>query len=592
MIDFDAGALWLYVPAVLIVYGLVLGILWSSGDDRTPSLAGAARGISEGSERCTGLAGWAGAGALTALWAGAVAAIGLYWDVAWHIDNGRDESVLTPSHTLILIGLGGLILAALVAVILATVTDAPTAFKWSGLSVPWSGLVLAGLGLGATAAFPLDALWHSAYGIDVTLWSPTHLQLVAGGGLGPVAAWLMLREGRVDGDPTPFGRGLEVAILGAALVGLSAFQGEFDFGVPQFQAAYLPVLIAVASGLVLVLARIAYGPGGALWAVGVFVLMRTCLTILVSGALAHTTPRFPLYLAAGICVEIAALWLGTERGLRFALVAGALVGTIGVAGELAWISLSGWASVGVPPVASIVALGVLTTLAAMAAAAMGLGLGQAAAPRTGFSAVAGLLGGLVLIVALAVPLPRNVGSVEALIRLTPAGDKADVEVILTPADAAVGATAFGVTAWQGGGPRQTAGLTLVAPGRYRSDRALPVGGAWKTLVGLQRGDEVMAAAIYLPADPAIGAPEVPALAERQTRFVRNTDILLRESRPGPAWVAGVAYAGVALVVSAWIGLMAGAVRRIGSASDELSLQGPEGKQLHKFPVGRGGSALS
>ncbi len=579
MIDFDAGALWLYVPAVIVVYGLVVAILWSEGDDGggRRGLARLAHRMSDGGERYTGLAGWSAGSAITALWAGAVAAIGLYWDVAWHVDNGRDESVLTPSHTLILIGLGGLVLASVTAIVLATVTGAPTRLRIAGMAVPWSALVMSGLGIGAVAAFPFDALWHNAYGIDVTLWSPTHLQLVAGGGLGPLAAWLALREGRTLGEPLPFGRGLEVTILGAALVGVSAFQGEFDFGVPQFQAAYLPLLFAAASSIVLVLARIAYGPGGALWAAGIFALMRTCLAILVSGALAHTTPRFPIYLAAALCVEGAALLLGTERGLRFALVAGALVGTVGVAGEMAWVGLSGWGELASPPAAGpMLVLAVLAAMTATAGALLGLGLGQAAAPHTGFSAPLGLVAGAVLVLAMAVPLPRNVGEVDAVIRLATVGDKANVEVQLTPADAAVGATAFGVTAWQGGGPRETSGMRELGPGRYVSERPLPVSGRWKTVVGLQRGDQVMAAPVYLPADPGIGAPEIPAVDGRRTSFVRNTDLLMREVHGGPAWVANASYTGVAMVVAMWVGLLALAVRRVGGDATPTSWTPPVG----------------
>ncbi|MDQ3306118.1 MAG: hypothetical protein M3535_09110 [Actinomycetota bacterium] len=43
-------------------------------------------------------------------------------------------------------------------------------------------------GWGGLAAFPLDELWHRAFGIDVTLWSPTHLMLVGAGSRAP-AAW-------------------------------------------------------------------------------------------------------------------------------------------------------------------------------------------------------------------------------------------------------------------------------------------------------------------------------------------------------------------------------------------------------------------
>lgn len=155
------------------------------------------------------------------------------------------------------------------------------------------------------------------------------------------------------------------------------------------------------------------------------------------------------------------------------------------------------------------------------------------------------------------------GDAEAVIRLQRVGDMADVTVEMVPADAADDASAFGILAWQGGGSVR-ASLDQVAPGRYVSSTPVPVTGTWKTLVGLQRGDEVMAAPIYLPADPEIAAPEIPAEAERRARFVRNTDLLLRESKDGPAWPALAAYTGVAVVASIWFALLSLAATRIGA----------------------------
>jgi len=95
-----------------------------------------------------------------------------------------------------------------------------------------------------------------------------------------------------------------------------------------------------------------------------------------------------------------------------------------------------------------------------------------------------------------------------------------------------------------------------------SSKPIPVGGTWKSMVGLQRGREVMAAPIYLPADPEIGASAVPAQAERRVAFSRNTDILLREAKDGPAWAALLSYAGVAIVVAMWLALFTRAASRV------------------------------
>jgi len=552
---------WLYVMMPFIAYGLVvvnLAVFGEHGDARNPLAVFFTR-IGHSLRQLTGMPGWSMAGALTGLTVLGVAAFGLYWDVAWHIDNGRDKNLFTPSHTMILLGLGGLVFAATIAVIYATIERAPVGFRVAGVQVPWSALALGLLGLGGAAAFPLDDMWHKAYGVDVTLWSPTHLQLVAGGGLAPLAVWLMLREGRAAGGrPNLFGKGIEVVTLGAILVGLSAFQGEFDFGVPQFQVLYLPVLFAAASGMGLVIARIAMGAGGALTAVAAFVTLRVIFGLLVGTALNHTFPRFPLYLVAAVVVEVVAWTLGTDRRLRFAAVAGVGVGTVGVAGELAWVDLSGWADVSGQQAGKVLVLGVM---AAVGAAVFGTGLAKAASVAQRIPPAAIALGALALVAAFAYPFPRNVGPAEAVIRLERTGDMATVTVDMVPADAAADATAFGIVAWQGGG-RVRASLDEVAPGRYVSSVPLPVTGTWKTMVGLQRGDEVMAAPIYLPADPEIGAPEVPAVAERREPFVRNTELLLRESKAGPTWPALAAYAGVATVTAVWFALLALAATRI------------------------------
>src|SRR3954463_10087022 len=42
-----------------------------------------------------------------------IAVLGMYWDVGYHIDHGRDQGVLTLPHLLIVAGLQGIVLAAL-----------------------------------------------------------------------------------------------------------------------------------------------------------------------------------------------------------------------------------------------------------------------------------------------------------------------------------------------------------------------------------------------------------------------------------------------------------------------------------------------
>jgi hypothetical protein len=546
---------WFYVTAPLQIYGIIVIVLvcyGDHGDERNP-IKQFFRRISNCLERWTGHAGWSMAGALSALCMLGTAAIGLYWDVGYHVAYGRDQQLFTPSHTMIVIGLGGLAYSALIAVIFASLDDAAVGFRVGGLRVPWSALALAAFGIGGVAAFPLDAWWHDVYGIDVTLWSPSHLQLVAGGSLATIVVWLMTREGRVPGmEPTLLGRGIVVTIFGAILTGASTFQGEFDFGVPQFQVVYLPILIAAAAAFSLVLARVALGPWGAVKTVVAFLIIRGLIALLVAGPFNEPFPAFPLYLVAALLVEGVAWFLGTEQRLRFALVAGALVSTVGVAADLGWLAALNDVD---PTTAGLPKAFLLATVAGVGAALLGGAMTRAVPGGVRVPAVAAVAGGVALLATLAYPLPRNVGDVEAVIRLQPVGDRATVELELQPSDAADRATAFGIVSWQGGG-RVSASLDEVAPGRYVSSKPLPITGNWKTVIGLQRGDEVMSAPVYLPADPEINAPEIPALPERRAAFVRNTKLLLRETRDGPQAAANAAYTGLAAVCLLWIGLYA------------------------------------
>ena len=554
--------LWLMVP--LAIYAGVSLLLFAMGRNNGPGFTDFFFGnISDSLRRSTGFPGWSMAGVLSGLLFLLVLVIGFYWDVAWHIDNGRDIELFTPSHVMILVGLGGIIYTAYLTMLFATLEDVKTGFRVGFVQVPWSSLLLLSLGVGGVVAFPLDNLWHAAYGLDVTLWSPTHLQLLGGGTLATIALFLMCAEALPEARPTLLGRFIMVLTGGTVLVALSTFMGEFEFGVPQFQALYLPVLIVVAGSMALVLTRLALGPWGAVKVVAVYLVLRVFLSLAIGG-LGHTVPRFPLYLPSALLVEAAAVAVGSRSRLRLAVVAGGLVGTVGVALELVWVSVSGWAARGAMPTSMLVKMLVVVPLAAVAAAVLGAGIarGFRRGGRDDRIPVAVLVAaGVGLVVALAYPLPRNVGDVEAVIRTEAVGDEAFVEVQLEPADAADDATAFALTSWQGGG-RETVFFDEVGPGLYRSESSVPVTGRWKSVVSLQRGDELMAAPVYLPDDPEISAVAVPLAAERRVAFVRNTDLLLREQHDGPSGPAVAVWAGFVTFVGLWVGLIALTAQRV------------------------------
>jgi hypothetical protein len=189
---------WYTVFVPLQIYLIIVCVLVCYGEhgDETNFIKQFFKRISYSLERATGYPGWSMAPALTGLLFLGTAAVGLYWDVGFHIDYGRDQQLFTPSHTMILIGLGGICFAAALSVLFASLDEAPVELNYGALRIPWTAIAMAAFGIAAVAAFPLDAQWHNAYGVDVTLWSPTHLQLVLGGSLSTIILWLMLREGK------------------------------------------------------------------------------------------------------------------------------------------------------------------------------------------------------------------------------------------------------------------------------------------------------------------------------------------------------------------------------------------------------------
>jgi hypothetical protein len=525
-------------------------------------------------ERVTGLPGWCAGGLLVHGWALLSAGLGFYWDVAWHIDLGRDAQLLTPAHVLILAGLAGLAAAGALSIALATLDRAPTAWSLAGLRLPRGAAGLLALGIGACAGFPLDDLWHATYGVDVTMWGPTHLLMIGGAVLSPVAAWLLLGEaGRGAGHPRVRAH-LWVASAAGLLVALSAMQLEFDDGVPQWQALYQPVLIAIGATLPMVAARVTLGRGAALRITLAFLAVRGAVAVLVGPGLGHVVPRFPLYLGIALCVEAGFALARGRSTLVAALAAGGLAGTAGLATEWGFSHL--W---GREPWQPQLLHGIwAASLAAVAGAVLGAALAGAIAWRRRLvPAAATLAAALVAVAMLAVPLPRQSAPVVATVRTTPVGPPlpavdrfgrasieraVDVEVDLLPASAADGPDLFRVTAWQGGG-MEASPLVEVAPGRWRTGSPAPTGGGWKTIVLLMRGSLVAAAPVSMPPDPAYGQAAIPLRPVRTESLVPASRLFLREAHGGAAWPGLVAYGALGAVTCAWLTVLAAGAVSLG-----------------------------
>ncbi|HEY2703118.1 MAG TPA: hypothetical protein VGL20_05460 [Candidatus Dormibacteraeota bacterium] len=563
---------WLWVVGVVGLLLAVSGWLVATGEPgrhRAP-LSWLER-ASSSLQRVTGLPGWCAAGVLLHGWALLSAGLGFFWDVAWHIDLGRDNQLLTPAHVLILAGLGGLGAAGAVSVLMATLDGAATAWSLRRLRIPRGAAALLAIGAGGLSGFPLDDLWHASYGVDVTMWGPTHLLMIGSAVLSPVAVWLLLGEaGRHAGRPR-VRENLWFAAAAGLLIAFSAMQLEFDDGVPQWQALYQPVIIGLGATLPMVAARVALGPWAAVRVTVSFLVLRGVVALLVGPGLGHVVPHFPLYLGIALCVEGGYLLTSGRTALTSALTAGALAGTVGLATEWGFSHLWGREPWQPQMLHGIWAAALISVAGAVLGAALA---GATAWRRPLVGARVAALAGVCAIGLLAVPLPRESAPVTAVVHTTPVGaprpaldrfggaslhQDVAVEVDVAPTAAARGADLFWVNAWQGGG-MHTSPLVEVAPGRWRTESPAPTGGTWKTILLLGKGALLIAAPVAMPSDPAYGQAAIPLQAERTEAFVPASQMFLREAHGGAVWPAVVAYSCLGLVTAGWLAvLVAGAV---------------------------------
>jgi hypothetical protein len=551
MIYATAGAM----VATVLLFGPVL--LYKLG--RFPALGR----LADVAERVTKLPGWAALPgtflAVTLL----IAVFGMYWDISLHIDQGRDPGPLAnPAHYFILAGLFGVLLAGVIGLALPN-RPTRTSYRLApGLYAPIGALMIAICGASSLLAFPLDDIWHRIFGQDVTLWGPTHLMLIGGASLSVLGAWALHAEG--DEERKAAGRSLplwtrfrEVVLAGAFLVALSTFQGEFDFGVPQFALALQPTLIMLAAGIGLVTARIRIGPGGAVGGLLIYIAIRGTLAVLVGPLFGEITPHFAPYVVEALLVEgIGLLYLrgepAAERPVSFGALAGVAIGTVGLAAE--W----GFSHVWVvnPWPASLFPEGAVTGLiAAIAGGVIGGFIGRCLTPavqrRERVPRPALAVAAVAAVGTIAFLIPVNTGqSVRATfdlnVRNSTDGRIATGTFRLDPPDAAKDANWFNVTSWQGkDGPAHIDKPQQIGPGLYRFTQPIHVDGTWKTTLRLHKGRQLAGLPIFMPADPAIPVPQVPVAAHMTRSFELDHHLLQREQKKGvPAWLTLTAYLGV------------------------------------------------
>jgi len=107
-------------------------VIWIASAHRAGRISWLGR-LADFSSRVSGLPPWT---ALPAAITGSsllLAAFGFYWDVAKHIDTGRDPGPFgTPAHYPILIGLFGIALGGFTAIVLGSGRGVPTSVRIRG----------------------------------------------------------------------------------------------------------------------------------------------------------------------------------------------------------------------------------------------------------------------------------------------------------------------------------------------------------------------------------------------------------------------------------------------------------------------------
>jgi hypothetical protein len=557
-------------------------------------------------ERVSGLPGWAALPSGVAAASLNVALLGMYWDISLHIDQGRDPGPLAnPAHYLILAGLFGVFTAGVLAIALPVGDQRPGPAPVrlvKGWNAPIGGLLMAACGGFALIGFPLDDMWHRLFGQDVTLWGPTHLMLIGGAGMSLIGQAVLLAEGMwerrqrrapdeaQEQSPGHIVAMRRVGLMGGLLIGLSTFQAEFDFGVPQFRMVFQPLLIAWAAGFALVAARLWIGRGGAIAAAVFFLGLRGLVSLLVGPVFGEITPSLALYLPEALLVEAAAVALA-RRPLALGVTGGLLCGTVGMAAEWGWSHVAmrlPWTTDILPE--ALVLAAATGVAGGLLGALLATGL-RGELPRTGVARPVAFAAVAVLALCVADGLVSEGPKGErAIVDVGPVRDGAANATVRLDPDVGDGAAWVTATAWQGGSLHVDR-LRRVSPGVYRTNEPVPLSGDWKALVRVHRGRQLIGAPIRLPGDPAIPAKAVPAPRHGEARaFTRDTEILQREQKAGVAgWLKVAAPLVVLALALAFAAALAWGVARVGRHSEEPPA-GYRPRRSNRFAAARGEAA--
>lgn len=262
--------------------------------------------------------------------AGAIAGpLGAYWDIAWHVDRGR-ETFWSPPHLVIY----GAITSVLVTISLGVLALSP-GNRWQAFSRhPGLRFTVVATIVGLASA-PFDEFWHLTFGLDTSIWSPPHLVLLFGFSLSILGLTLLAHD-RL-GDREGWAPRLPVLFLfGTVLTLLLIFVNEFewplieDWNVLQDRPVGLyPFWYSVLSSLVLAAgARASRKPGSATIIAAFGWGLRMLVSVAWLPALGSPAPLLPPFLVAmGVVIDLVTRVLKERAGTGVPYAVGGLLAT-------------------------------------------------------------------------------------------------------------------------------------------------------------------------------------------------------------------------------------------------------------------------
>ncbi|MES1241859.1 MAG: hypothetical protein ABUT39_09595 [Acidobacteriota bacterium] len=187
-------------------------------------------------------------------------AVGLLWDISWHMTIGRD-TFWTPAHMAIYLGgvlagiCGGWL--ALRTTFAGTPEERAAAVRFWGFRAPYGAWVAIWGALAMLTSAPFDDWWHNVYGLDVKILSPPHTVLAAGMIAIQVGTMLLVlapRNRASEDQETSLGLAFVYA-AGIVLLMLTILLSEYGHPNEQHAAIFYKVSCAVYPALLAAVAR-------------------------------------------------------------------------------------------------------------------------------------------------------------------------------------------------------------------------------------------------------------------------------------------------------------------------------------------------